>query len=28
MDREFPPMVIVDFTNVCNLRCVHCVPLR
>ncbi|NMC50098.1 MAG: radical SAM protein [Desulfovibrio sp.] len=23
-DREFPPMVIVDFTNVCNLRCVHC----
>jgi radical SAM protein with 4Fe4S-binding SPASM domain len=23
-DREFPPMVIVDFTNACNLRCVHC----
>jgi len=23
-DREFPPMVIVDMTNVCNLSCSHC----
>lgn len=23
-DRLFPPMVVVEATNVCNLRCVHC----
>lgn len=22
--REFPPMVILDITNVCNLECIHC----
>ncbi|MFH2058574.1 MAG: radical SAM/SPASM domain-containing protein [Pseudomonadota bacterium] len=22
--EKFPPMVIVDMTNVCNLRCIHC----
>jgi len=23
-DRESPPMVILDITNVCNLQCIHC----
>ena len=23
-DRLFPPMVVVEVTNVCNLRCIHC----
>jgi len=23
-DRLFPPMVVVEITNVCNLRCIHC----
>jgi sulfatase maturation enzyme AslB (radical SAM superfamily) len=23
-DRESPPMVILDVTNVCNLKCIHC----
>ena len=22
--REFPPMVILDVCNVCNLECIHC----
>ena len=22
--KEFPPMVVVSITNVCNLRCTHC----
>src|SRR5262245_64090309 len=22
--REFPPMVILENTTVCNLRCIHC----
>ena len=22
--RQFPPMVVVEITNVCNLQCVHC----
>jgi MoaA/NifB/PqqE/SkfB family radical SAM enzyme len=27
-DRLFPPMVVVEATNVCNLRCVHCAHPR
>ena len=23
-DKLFPPMIIVDITNVCNLSCIHC----
>lgn len=23
-DREFPPIVHVETTNICNLRCIHC----
>ena len=22
--RRFPPMIILDVTNVCNLQCIHC----
>jgi molybdenum cofactor biosynthesis enzyme MoaA len=22
--REFPPMIILDVTNICNLKCIHC----
>ncbi|MHA1279977.1 MAG: radical SAM/SPASM domain-containing protein [Candidatus Helarchaeota archaeon] len=24
LDHEFPPMVIVDLTNACNMACIHC----
>lgn len=26
-DKRFPPMIIVDITNVCDLSCIHCAHL-